>query len=527
MRLALAPWLCLLACLAGLGTAGCEEISTASLLDLDSVGPERIDPGHRLIVEGSGFAVGHDVRIALRGTLSRPFEIDEPIDETFVAQAVNEDRIEMRVTETLLRERFGRATFHGRVEVLFDVLWGDRAGTISGALEDQRIDFVPAHTASTDGVALDEALGVVFEDAADEGLEIARVAPGGRGAQLGLSIGDSLVEIGRAHLVPGDLPSVPRTSGATSLTIVRAGHASTLALDLAAYDGQERISEELVRLVQLALLIVWVALLGAWPLSSTFVAPAMPPRALSRPTLAIVARALAGLMLAHLALLSLGHLPPIGVVVAAIVGVRAAITMAGSPRPLAQLPVTVISSLALAVALSGLPAALDVSDISLLAQNGSPIPLEWPFFREPAGVLALLLLALAVGIARPARPLARAADDVLLLAVAVLAVLAGTGLAPVDRTGTLALDVAVVLVAWLLGRARAHGRATPMTLGLAVTISATLVVVASAWVVADPTAQVRRALAEVSLSGTVLAAIFALRAAIRDRPAPRPQHVLL
>lgn len=513
--------------LGALVVTGCDEAPTAVLLDVDSVGPARIDPGHRLVVRGAGFAVGHDVRVAMIGVLSRPFEPDEPIDESFAGEAVSESQVEVLVTETLLRERFGRSTFHGLVEVRFEASWDGRSGTITGALDDQSIDFVPARGTSARGHLLDRALGVAFEDVSEEGLEIASVEPGGRGSVLGLSPGDQLVAIGQARLVPGDAPVVPDAADATTLTILREGRTTLLSLDVGERASEEARTSELIRLAQLALLIVWASLLGAWPFSTADMAAPRPAHGLSRPTLAIVARALAGLLLAHLLLLSIGSLPSIGLVIAALVGVRAATTLAGSPRPMAQLLAIVVSSLVLAVALGALPAVLDSSDLALLARDGATSPLEWPFFREPVGVLSLVLLALAVGLAGPTRPVARAADDAWLLAVAALAVISGTGLSCRDRPGALAMDVAVVLVAWLLGRAREHVRPTAMTLGLAVGLSVGLVVLASAWVVADPTAQLRGALSEVSLLGVALTVVFALRAAVRERPAPRPQHALL
>ena len=72
-----------------------------------------------------------------------------------------------------------------------------------------------------------------------------------------------------------------------------------------------------------------------------------------------------------------------------------------------------------------------------------------------------------------------------------------------------------------------ENRATPMTLGLSIGLSVVVVLLASAWMVADPAAELRGALAEVSLAAAVLTVVFALRETVRDRPAPRPEHALL
>jgi hypothetical protein len=142
------------------GAAGCEEAREADLLDIASVGPSELDPGHPLVVEGGPFAIHHAVRVRLIGELVRPFSEPEAIAEELPAQAVSEGRIEVAMPEATLRDRFGRATFRGRVEVREEARWGGDPGAVLGREPGVVIDFVPARRTETSEHSLDRVLGV-------------------------------------------------------------------------------------------------------------------------------------------------------------------------------------------------------------------------------------------------------------------------------------------------------------------------------------------------------------------------------
>lgn len=507
---------------------GCEEAHEADLLDVTSVGPAEVDPGHPLVIEGGPFAIHHAVRVRLIGELARPFVPPEAITEDFTAQAVAEDRIEVAIAERTLRERFGRATFRGRVEVREDAQWEGAPGSVLGRRDGVVLDFVPPRGIDASDRALGRVLGVTWTTESERGLGIASVDPDGRGAGLGLLAGDVLLAEGGASFVPGDAPVVPEGTTTLRLTVVGDGGAERTVDCVIGDRHEDDAARELARLVQLAIVLIWIALLRALPLGSVSYAAPRPAPALGRPSAALIARVACSVALAFglVRVAAGGALPSAPVVIAALAGLRAALYFADRRGDVRALPLAVLSSVGLAAGLSVLPIAAGTADLAALSHDGTPSLLDWPLFAQPVGPVALALLGVSVATTRMQARTFGAADDLVLLGIAALAVIEGTGLSPADRAGVVALSISIALVAWLLGHVRGKLGAVPAALAITAlaVVSAALL---GAWTFADPSALVRTTGAETVLAMCVALALFVAARAMKPRIAERTTHALL
>lgn len=508
--------------------AGCEEAREADLLDIESVGPAELDPGHPLVIEGGPFAIHHTVNVRLVGELARAFEPPEQISEDLVAQAVSEGRIEVTMPERAMRERFGRATFRGRVEVREDAQWEDAAGSVLGHADGIVIDFVPPRSVDSADRSLDRVLGVTWMGQSEHGLAIASVEPEGRGATLGLAVGDVLLGEGDATFIPGDAPVMPTDAITFHLVVLRDGEPERTVACTIGDRHENDAARDLARLIELAILLMWIALLGALPLASVdYAAPEVAP-ALRRPSAALLARAAGSIALAYglVRLVASGMLPSAPVVIAALAGLRAALRFADTRGDARALPLAAISSLGLAAGLSALPIAQGTADLAALTRDGSPSPLDWPVFAQPAGAIALALIGVSIATTRMRARTIGAIDDALMLGVATLAVIEGTGIAPTERAGAVALSISIAVVTWLLGHVRGRMPAVPASIVI-VLLAAIGGASLGAWTFADPPALVRSTAAETVLAMCVVLALFVARRAMSPRLAARSAHALL
>jgi hypothetical protein len=468
------------------------------------------------------------VRVRLIGELAHPFAEPEAISEDFTAQAVSESRIEVPIAERTLRERFGRATFRGRVEVREDAQWEGEPGAVLGRRTGVVIDFVPPRVIDTSERALDRMLGVTWASESPRGLTILTIAPESRALALGLAPGDALLGDGVATFVPGDAPVVPIGATTLSLVMARDGQ-SERTVGCAIGDRHEDDAlRDRVWLMQLAIVLIWIALLGAFPLVSIDYAAPRPAAALGRPSAAVIARAACSIALAYglVRVVAGGALPSAPIVIAAIAGLRAALKFADARGDVKTLPATTLASLGLAAGLALIPIAQGTADFGVLARDQARSVLEWPLFAQPVGPLALLLVGVSIGAVRIQHRVLRVVDDCVVLVVATLAILEGTGLAPTSRAAIVALSLSIALATWLL----AHVRGRVST--LASTVSITLLVALAAaclgaWTFADPSALVRRAAAETVLAMCVTLALFVARRAMTPRVPARASHALL
>ncbi|MFO0682161.1 MAG: hypothetical protein U0234_08920 [Sandaracinus sp.] len=509
--------------------AGCEEAREAELLELRSAGPAQIDPGHPLVIEGGPFAIHHEVSVRLVGELARPFEAPESITRELTAHAASESRIEVPLDPRMLRDEIRRATFRGRVEVREAAQWGELPGAVLGMREGVVIDFVPPRSIDSPARALDRMLGVTFALESEHGLALASVEPEGIGALLGLEPGDVLEGEGHAIFVPGDTPLVAEGVTDASLIVARDGEGErSLAWRIEARRDDEGTADR-TRLLELAVLLVWLALLRTLPLRSIEHGTQRPAAALTRPTAAFLARAALTLVVAHVVLraVSGGMLPALPLLVSSLAGVRAALVYADARGSVRALPAALVTGLGLAAGLALLPIARGSADLAVLSHGGAPSPLAWPLFTEPVGPLALGLVGAGLASARPAtRRASSAIDDLVVVAVAALVVVEGTGLSPTGRTGMVAMTVLVALVAWLLGHVR--GRLAPLAASIATASLGALAAIAlGAWTLADPSPLVRHAATETVLAMTLVLAVLVARRALAPRVPARTAHALL
>jgi hypothetical protein len=327
--------------------------------------------------------------------------------------------------------------------------------------------------------------------------------------------------------VRGDVPIVPGGLSAMSLVVEHDGLERTVVIAMAA-PTETDAHRDVARLVELAILLVWLAIVRAWPFAAMEHGPSRPAAALARPTAAIVARA-GALLVASIAVVRVvasGVLPPAPLVVAAIVGARATLLFAEARGDVRELGRIVTSSVGLAAGLGGLPLALGTADLAALARDGTPSPLGWPAFTEPVGPLALAALVVGLAATRARQRLARALDDVLVIAIAALVVVVGTGLSPIGRTGTVALTLATAFVAAGLGHVRGSLRPLPGAITIAVLVAVAALAL-GAWTVADPSELVRETAAETLVAMCVVGAAAALRRATVRREPIRATSALL
>lgn len=514
--------------LAAPALAACEEAREADLLDITSVGPAELDPGHPLVIEGGPFAIHHAVRVRLVGELARPFAPPEAIAEDFDALAVAEDRIEVTLPERTLRERFGRATFRGHVEVREDALWDGDAGSVLGRESGVVIDFVPPRGSAPSERSLANVLGVTWTGESERGLVIEAVAPESRGARLGLAAGDVVLGEGDAQFVPGDAPVLPIEATVLSLLVSRGGEPSRSVSCVVGDRRDDDTSRDLARLVELAIVLVWIGLLGALPFRSVDYAAPRPAPALHRPSAALVARMACSLALAYglLRALASGAMPSATLAIAGLAGLRATLAFVDARGDLRALTKIGPSAVALAAGLAALPIAAGTADLAWLSHDGSPSPLDWPLFTQPVGPIALALVGVSLAVTRMADRRAALLDDVLVLAIAALAVVECTGLSPVHRSGAVALTISITALAWLLGHARGRIAALPASIAM-VTLAALGALSLGAWTLADPGALARSTATETVLAMSVALAVFALKRVLTPRVAARSAHALL
>ncbi len=518
-------FLCVLPAVLG---PGCEDAREADLLEVTSVGPAEIGPGHSLVVEGGPFAIHHPVSVRLIGQLARPFEPAEPITEDFRAQAVAEGRIEVTIAERTLRERFGRATFHGAVEVREEARWQGLPGAVLGRSSEVTIDFVPARSIDTTERSLDRVLGVAWMPSSAPGLAIASVDPEGRGRALGLAPGDVLLGEGDARFVPGDAPVVPADVLSVDLALLREGEPERRVACVLGDRRDDDAARDLARLAQLAIVLAWIALLRALPLASIDYAAPRPAPALTRPSAALLARAAGSIVIAYglVRLAASGLAPSLPVVIAALAGLRAAIRFAdarGEPR---SLPLAVGGALGLAAGLSVLPIAEGSADLATLTRDGSASVLAWPLFAQPAGPIALGLVGVSVATSRPSQRALGLLDDLVVLAIGSLVVIEGTGLSPVGRAGVVALSVSTALTTWLLAQVRGRISALPAAIAIAGLVALAGLSL-GAWTFADPSTLARTTAAETVLVMSAALALSLVHRAMRTRAPARVSHALL
>ncbi|HEY6556653.1 MAG TPA: NADH-quinone oxidoreductase subunit H [Polyangiaceae bacterium] len=249
----------------------------ANLLTVSELGPNAVELGDRVELEGSGFPEGKPATLTFRGTLYRPGQ--EPLEDVEIitrASSSSRDRMSLLLDEELYSEFAGRGahaghtTFQGRVVV--SIAPRQRAAPpISGVLENVVLDFAappgssPGEGELSQGGRLLEFAGLRLHGAYAQRLVIESVAPGSRAEGSGLLPGDEIIEFegvrtrSRADLFPSTRSRNAR------LSILRSGSEEAIPLALDVRGFRTSTPEELAPATALVALAAGIFLLLALP----------------------------------------------------------------------------------------------------------------------------------------------------------------------------------------------------------------------------------------------------------------------
>ncbi|MBX7192340.1 MAG: hypothetical protein K1X94_09790 [Sandaracinaceae bacterium] len=287
---------------------GCARDGRFELLSIDAIDTPRIDAGRTIELTGSGFPVGREVEVMLRGVLHAPLGARRHVAHTLTGRTITPERLELTIGDADADALGGRGTFEGSIEVVVHgaSLDGLEARVV-GTLDHVVIDIVPSERAirgatsarrATEGLALAPLLGLRLEGELDEevdgevalddeealddapseaprtaegpGVRIERLDPSGAAARLdlaalGLAPEARIVAIDGMNVLDVDELRVDARASRTTLTLAGPdGRARVIAIDLDAARG--RRADRATRTDQLALVVVIAALLfGAWP----------------------------------------------------------------------------------------------------------------------------------------------------------------------------------------------------------------------------------------------------------------------
>lgn len=548
---------------AALLLSACAPSREAELLEVREVSPERVEPGHLLRVEGTGFPPGRDARLRIEGRLHAPGVAPREVAVELDGYASSGEDVEARFTAQALGALGGRGTLHGRVTVVFEA----GAGAVIGRSPPMVLDVTPSSTERLagelarrrKGAALAAQLGIALgEEAADaRGLPVESVAPGSLADRAGLSTGDRLLSLEhvRLHALSDFVPPPERPRAEAK--VAREGEALPFVVVLPVKEERAGLSRDELLAAQAALGWALLVLLLLAPSAWVTEALARRPRALVQTerrglSAALARHGAAALRLsvgaAFLATLvsldAAGHLRvPLETLALAAIALRSsdaflaargegASVLAGLGRSVTALgPVAL-----LVIALGGVAALGGTSDLSALVAAQGSAPWEWTALRTPAGPLLAGLMIVAGAWGRRVRSrFGRSIDDALTLALAgaLAATLLGgwtlgeTGWA--RALGTAAF-IAKGLVCWTAMRRagaiawRIRGKIVIGALGLA---SAALT---AGWILWAPGPDVAHALAEVLTATLAVVLVWlAVRriAGIVPHHAPAPPHPFL
>lgn len=540
------PWLrssSLLVALSALASVGCSQALEAELLEVRELAPERVQPGHRLMLSGSGFPAGREARVRFAGTLHRPALEPRAIDLELVGTAISADRVELAMPAAAIRRFGGRGTFRGTITVAFGAAAPGGEGYVVGSLRDAVVDLVPSDPIAPPGdPTLAPRLGLELAPAedGDPGVLVARVAQASRAAAAGLVPGDRLLALGGLRLLSvGELAPRP-DDDRVELTVEREGELAAFPVAISLDGIDEEVPFAAIVQVQLAALALFAALLLFGPGASWLdrLAPTS-QRVPWRLALAAIACAL-------LARRALASAPSVGLdaVLLALAATRAAVLFLGA-RGASERAAALTRGLAGGIAIAGALAAAvlgaGTTSPAMLEAAQGPWPTDWLALRTPAGPFAALAMAIAAacGPRSASAPRAlRAIDDALLVLLATSAtiLLAGgasiaTAIADVRPAlgwiGSLAFAASTALATILLARARDRGAEAPATLlALGALAAATLASAAAVgWLELEVPRAIERAVAQVLLAISALA--ITRVATARPPGAPRPAHALL
>lgn len=409
------------------------------MLSVDHVGPNLLEAGSELRIEGEGFPLGRTAEVLLSGELKRPGLPALAINLTMAGETRAAGEIAILFDDELIERLGGRGTFRGVVRVSFPGasglrIYGRREASFD-LLPGRAEGFATGATTKTHVEDLAQMLGMqlALRPPWTPGLQITSVQADGPAAKRGLAAGDVIVEANgvRLHRL-ADL--VPQDGADTlSISIERAGQVGlvpvTLALDGIGFGAQD------FSLTTLALLLAGALLGLSLPLSAL---------RLSRPAPLFVIRERGlGLMrwapqlfemmavMATTTLVVVWNLPWLGVAacvcLALAVAGKAAVGIGWLAPELPKRWALYAALTWVAIVISG------TTELDTAIATQASAPWTWNLLRHPAGCPAALaalaiLRAPNVGLRSPINWLDTIART--LLALALLAALIGPVLSP-------------------------------------------------------------------------------------------------
>jgi hypothetical protein len=527
--------------LLALSVVACARPIEADLLDVRGVSPDRVQPGHRVSVRGSGFPSGRDAQVRFAGVLHRPGLAARAVDVELDGDAVADDRVEVAIPAAALRRFGGRGTFRGTVTVSFGADAIDE-GRVVGSLADVAIDLVPAEALTAVDRTFAPRVGLELAPREDDepGVLVTRVAGGSRAAQAGLVEGDRIVALGGLRLLSRDELAPPPDVAAIELSVAREGEAGTFAVLLPLDGLDESVPRASIVIAQLAVLVWLGALLLLGP--GAALVDRLAPSSRRVPYVLAIA-ALGGSIALREALVAVPLIGLDSVVLAIVAGRGAVVLLAarGARERVDAIARGVTAVVAALCALGVASIATGTTELAALEAGQGPWPSDWIALRSPSGPVAAVLVALAAACGPRVveeRSRVRALDDVFLIALATCAIIALAGGASargaievvrpgVAWLGTVAFAGMAALVVVVLRRARDRGaRArTSVLVAAGVVLSALATIGALGWIELEVPRAIERAIAEVLV---VAAALVVVRLATARPPAPaRPLNPLL
>ncbi|MFW5926345.1 MAG: PDZ domain-containing protein [Myxococcota bacterium] len=216
--------------------AGCQTSRDAELLCVESLAPDRLEPGTRVSLVGEGFPTGRPAVVTFEGVVHRPGLPSRPVNVRADGRAVSSEEVRFEASSSTISSLGERGTFDGRVRVVFEA--AEAMGSVSGTLE-ARVDVAP--TASRRLASrmelerharrwLDEAGFTIEEEGTEAGVAVATVE-GSAARRAGLRPGDRIVEAGGVR--PASLADLAPPPSAQRVTVrVRQGHGGSEPAEL-------------------------------------------------------------------------------------------------------------------------------------------------------------------------------------------------------------------------------------------------------------------------------------------------------
>ena len=237
------------------------------LLDVHSVGPQRLDPGAELRIVGAGFPLAREGTARCRGQFYSPAQVARTVDVSLPVR-VRAAELAVAIVDEQHIERFGgRGTFLGELTLSFDAPDGSRViGSTTAEL-----DLAPAtrttlrHRRSELEHArqLSAQLGLEFlQDAS--GVRVLSVQDDGWATEAGIRAGDRVAHLD--HVRVRSLRDLRSASAQPQLVLSRQGRRAPLIFQLPLSPSAMRAELDLSSLVLLALLLL--ISLGLGPLRS-------------------------------------------------------------------------------------------------------------------------------------------------------------------------------------------------------------------------------------------------------------------